>query len=324
MIVKKILTRGLNFFRDSFAAECFVFWKKLRKYNASVNTDEDREKMEYTLLRENHVIEKGMSMRFPKIGFGQEKVTVLCLRLMKYKRMYFSVNPNFLIYPLSTIKKYIDYTKNNGIAISEIEKMYNELTDGLMHVEVSSGIETVTRNELTKPFDSFEVFVKARHSIRYFKREVPSQELIEKALFIAQRTPSACNRQGWKVHVFEKEKCQELWKWQGGARGFEDEPTMAFLVTANMKAFLHYEPFQSYVDGGMYAMSLIYALHSVGLGTIPLSCGFHYHKLRELINKFNIPQNEVPIEIIACGMLEDKFNIAVSTRKNISDTTIYH
>ena len=164
----------------------------------------------------------------------------------------------------------------------------------------------------------------SRHSVRYFSKTIPSKEILDDALTIAQHTPSACNRQGWKVHLFMGEKCTELLKWQGGARGFEEEPTGAFLITANMRAFLHHEPFQAYVDGGMYAMSLLYALHYKGLGTIPLSCGFHWSKLKKLHKCFEIPANEVPVEIVAFGELLDDFKIAVSKRKKINFTVVQH
>ena len=324
MIFSRIKRKIISFFRDSFFAESILFWFSLCKHNASVKTTACREKMEYTLLRENHVIEKGMSMRNPKIGFGQKKVLDLCKKLLKYKKIYSSENPKFLDYPVSTIKRYIEYTKATGTAIPEIESVWIKLSDDGHYEKIQSGIETVSKNDITKDFSSFADFVKARHSIRYFSRVIPDQNIIDEALKIAQQTPSACNRQGWKVHVFKKDACKKILEWQGGARGFEEEPTVVFLVTANLRAFLHYEPFQAYVDGGMYAMSLIYALHSVGLGTIPLSCGFHHSKLKSLHNLFDIPQNEVPIEIIACGTLEDKFNIAVSKRKSITETTVMH
>ena len=47
---------------------------------------------------------------------------------------------------------------------------------------------------------------------------------------------------------------------------------------------IFYEVHQAYVDGGLYAMNLINALHSLGIGTIPLSVAFGYDKLD---NKFD-------------------------------------
>ena len=110
---------------------------------------------------------------------------------------------------------------------------------------------------------------------------------------------------------------------QGGCRGFESEIRNSILVTANLKAFLSYEIHQAYVDGGLYAMNLINALHSLGLGTIPLSCAFDCDKLK-LLSQFNIPEYEVPIVIIGIGHLYEKFNVAVSERKEISKTNTFH
>ena len=97
----------------------------------------------------------------------------------------------------------------------------------------------------------------------------------------------------------------------------------SILVTANLKAFLYYEIHQAYIDGGLYAMNLINALHSLGLGTIPLSCGFTHDKLKGLAD-FDIPKNEVPIVIIGVGNLLENFNVAISKRKNINLTNKFH
>ena len=43
----------------TFMVEAYHFFKVTMKYNASVNTDNDIEKMQYTMLRENHTIERG-------------------------------------------------------------------------------------------------------------------------------------------------------------------------------------------------------------------------------------------------------------------------
>lgn len=107
--------------------------------------------------------------------------------------------------------------------------------------------------------------------------------------------------------------------WQGGARGFESDIPCCILVTANLKAFLSGEVFQAYIDGGLYAQNLINALHYLGLGCIPLSCGFHSRKLEELY-KFGMAENEVPIVLIGCGTLPAKIKYAVSHRQDITKT----
>lgn len=310
----------------TFFKEAIRFYKLTSKYNASIGTNSDIEKFQYTILRENHVLEKGMSMRNPRKGFGQEKVNAIIKKCEMYNTLFGSKDIAFLSYPLGTIKAYIEYTKKTGVEIQEIEKEYQKLTDKIHHIQIEqfAGIEEVSRNEiLTKCDAGFKALLLSRHSIRYFSGEPVTQDVITEALEMAQRTPSACNRQGWKTHVFQGDKSVRLMKWQGGCHGFEEELTQSMLVTANLKAFMSYEVHQAYVDGGLYAMNLINAFHSLGIGGIPLSCGFGQDKLKKL-SSFDIPENEVPILIFAFGNLPEHFKIAVSTRKSLSRTNIFH
>lgn len=312
--------------QKNYLNEAYSFWKLTVKYNASNHTDDDIQKMQYTLSRETHTIEKGMSMRNPRKGFGQQKVTNLIIRLRKYVKLYMNEDSAFLDYPLSTIQTYIDYTLSTGIDIPDIQNNFSFLLQeaGKTNVCGKAGVEKITKNSiLDKCNKDFESLLYSRHSIRYFSDTPVGDDVINKALELAQRTPSACNRQGWLTHVFRAPKSIDLVKWQGGSRGFEDEIKCAILVTANLKAFLNHEVHQAYIDGGLYAMNLINALHSLGVGTIPLSCGFMEKQISQL-SKFDIPENEVPIVIIGVGNYLDCFNVAVSERKDISITNTYH
>ena len=313
----------------SLLIELLSYGKRLFRYNASIRTDLDIAKMQYTILRENHVIEKGMSMRAPRKGFGQEKVSKLLSRLQTYYLNYGHIDKGFLIYPLSTIKEYISYTNKNGTEIHHIEKKYHNTLKICIITEdelnISSGIQTITKEEIiTQSHKSFKDLVQSRHSIRYYLPTPPKKEDIEEALKIAQQTPSACNRQSWRTHVFMNQDSTSLLEQQGGANGFESEILCTILVTADMKAFLSYEPMQCYVDGGLYSMNLINALHSLGYGTIPLSCGFQQKKLDNIAKNFGIPDNEAMICMIGVGVLHDTLNIAVSHRKDITLTNTYH
>lgn len=301
--------------------DTYWFLIKNLKHNASIKTDESLYKMQYTILRENHIIEKGMSMKNPKDGFGIEKVINLLNRLNKYYITYYNEHDDFLEYPLSTIEEYIEYThKNSNQDISIIENLFKSLKSQIKpYSPIKAGIKNVTRTEIECAAQmDFASLLYSRHSIRYFTSE-PTKEELEKALRLASRTPSACNRQGWKTYIFNKNKCQEILHWQGGARGFEKDIPCCIIITASLNAFLEYEIFQAYIDGGMYAQNLINSLHFVGVGSIPLSCGFHANKLKQL-TQWGIPEYEIPIIIIGCGKPSEQFKVAISTRKDISKT----
>lgn len=309
--------------------ESLSYWRKACKYNASVCTDADMKKMQFTLLRENHVIEKGMSMPNPRRGFGQEKVLALTERLGLYYKMYGTADADFLHYPLATVKEYIAYTKRNGVEIPRIEQNFEKLLalTGIRkeNLCIPAGIVYKSRDDIQDAAGgNYHDLMYSRHSIRSFRKEIPSREVLDEALSLASRTPSACNRQAWHTHVYKGEACHRLLEMQGGCGGFSSEIHCAIVVTADMKAFLQYEPFQCYVDGGLYAMNLINALHSLGLGTIPLSCGFYESKLVRIQRTFGIPENEVMVVIVGTGYMYDSVKIAESKRKDISVTNVYH
>ncbi len=308
-----------------FFVEAKTFFFLLIKHNASIGTSKNINKIQYVLLRENHVIEKGMSMKNPRKGFGQVKVLSLLDRLDLYYEIY--NDKFFLEHPLSTVKSYIEFIQEQNVKISHIEKKYEDLCRKTKSLDIHSmtGIKNVSKLNIWKSSKlNFMDFVKSRHSIRYFSKEIPDLKLINEALIMAQKTPSACNRQAWYTHIYSSKKTTDLLKWQGGANGFEQDIPLSILVTANLNAFLSYEPYQAHVDGGLYAMTLIYALHSLGLGTIPFSTGKQSKKIHDLHVEFNIDENEVPILIIGVGCLLDSFNVAVSQRKPIDQTTFYN
>ncbi len=136
---------------------------------------------------------------------------------------------------------------------------------------------------------------------------------------LQKKTPSACNRQPWRIHVFrDKVIKKELLDWQGN-RGFTDNIDTAIVVTCSLNAFFIYELHQAYVDGGLYAMTLMLALHSLGLGTIPLTLGLMSSELNILHEKFGIKEDQIPILIIGVGCLKESFEVAISERKEIKE-----
>ncbi len=315
--------------RAQFLLEVCDYWRHLCRYNASIATDRDILKMQYTLLRENHIIEKGMSMRNTRRGFGQQKVAALVERLRRYNLLYGAVDKDFLFYPLSTIKSYIAYQRRDGIVVPAVESAFFQLCReaNIIPTELSApaGVQLMTADHLFKEaLGDFSSLLYSRHSLRYFQQQLPSKDLLNKALTLASRTPSACNRQAWHTHIFFGDDAHELLRMQGGCNGFCEDIHCCIVVTADMKGFLAHEPFQCFIDGGLYAQNLINALHYVGLGSIPLSCGFMSDHLQDIKSRFHIPDNEVMIVIIGTGIMTDEIKVAISTRRPVTATNKYH
>jgi len=321
-IIKQLRHLGGRLYNGfTWAKWLFHEFKLLMSNLGSSDNEKSKEKFKARLMITGHVIEKGMSLKDVRTGFGEDKVFDLLSNLQKYYALYADVH--FATYILAIIKEYIDFNKTRGHLNSEIISKYEKLNI-LIKPDLSAfkgGVKNVTRKQIyDKALIDFEGFVNMRFSIRNFSDEPVNIELVKKAIKIAGKTPSACNRQPWKVHLFvSKESINKILDYQTGARQFKEQIGCSILITCSYNSFFGGEYHQPYVNGGLYAMTLIYALHSLGLGTIPLNMGFVYKKLTQLSEFIDIKNDEVPILLIGVGNLPDQLNVACSERFNYQD-----
>lgn len=265
------------------------------KFNASMGTWSDPVKMQFCISRQAHTLEKGKSLRQSREGFGKGKAALLEQEISRYRRLY-GASPEVE-------------------AAASILEAWRSDQDSLIVPLKAQTIKNAAKGD-------FDTLTSSRHSIRMFSSTGIKRSEVEEALEIASRTPSACNRQAWHSHIYSGQEAQDILKWQEGAKGFEKEIPMIIVVTCDLRGFLSYEVHQAWIDGGLYAMNLLNALHYKGFGTIPLSCGFHYRKLKEL-HRHGITDSQIPIMIIGFGNMEDCC-AAVSGRKDIGQTNTWH
>src|SRR5690606_29484087 len=118
-----------------------------------------------------------------------------------------------------------------------------------------------------------------------------------------------------RVYVYRNEKQKkDLLKWQGN-KGFTENIDTVIIVACSLNSFFINEKHQAYIDGGLYSMTLLYALHSMGLGTIPMTLAMMNSERKVLYKDFGLKKDEVPIVMIGVGALKDKFPVAISERK---------
>lgn len=296
----------------------------LIRYNGSFETNNDAVKLENKIRVSAHGIEKGFSYRSPKPAFGIDKILGL-LTMLEYYRTLPEASETFFKDCLSTVKFYIDTYKDNE-KIEQIAKRYETLAESVSGcIEAKDATLNINKDDVDAILNSinYKEFVASRHSYRFYANTPVDKELLKKALEIAEHTPTACNRQAQKVYVFtgkEKDKLLNI----GPSRGFVTEVDTAILITVDMRAYFSEEFYQCYVDGGLYAMNLINAIHSTGLGCIPLTASmFAVNHRKELCERFNIPENEAPIITIGIGNREDSAQVNASYRKSYTEYTIF-
>src|SRR5699024_12781328 len=163
-----------------------------------------------------------------------------------------------------------------------------------------------------------------RYSIRDFGEKVIDDEDIYDAIQIATKTPSVCNRQAYKVYQIKNTtKLEKVYELQGGLTTNGDNLQQFLLVTCN-REFMNgpHERNQTYMDGAMYLMSLIYALTYKQIATCTLNTNFTLEKEKAMRDLLDVSYSEDLIAFVAIGSFAEETKYAKSPRDSWEDITV--
>lgn len=199
------LKKKIKFIIDRFSM-IYEFWCdycNYRRWNYNNPKVVTRAAQESKMLRQTHMIEKGMSLSEPRKGFGQQKIAVLFEMMDQYLKMGYPSDGMPFQDAIIVLNAYVDMQKGLGYenaAMVEKLKTYDTYRiDGL-----TAGIKYDTRANLMSNIDKpFPEFFYSRHSMRQFESKSINIEDVEKAIKIAQKAPTACNRQASKVYLYK-------------------------------------------------------------------------------------------------------------------------
>jgi len=307
------------------ASYMYDFWRYYR-FSSSVFRGNSEEKLRALITAQYHSIEKGLSLRDPRPGFGSDAIKELTEHITLYLKRYGPAK--HLSVPLNVLRCYIDYNHTHGIentelkqCLTEFEQVYRKIL-GLL--PPGGGLRKLTREEVMHATQGVGAdFFMKRYSIRQFSDEDVPMELIEEAVRRAQKTPAVCNRQSGRVWVVSgSDNVKRILDIQKGTRGFGQSVNKVLVITSDLCNFQSYERYQSWVDGGLFAMSLVYALHSLGLGTCCLNWSVEYARDILLKRFLKMSQSETIIMLLAVGMLPQELMVAESCRKPLSEVLV--
>jgi nitroreductase len=299
----------------------YDFFRFLRG-SGIVDVRQNKETMEGHILRISHALEKGMALPEPRIGYGVSKASELIDFLTDYHQLYGS--GRVFEIGVESIEALIEFHKDQSAPNDELISKYAGFTsscDYKHHVgERKAGKRLVRKSDIESvlPVDP-EGFFMSRSSVRQYSEEPVSMSLIERAVLIANKTPSVCNRQSCRVRIYTgRQAVKDVLSYQDGNKGFGESASAVLVVSSDMGAFYKSgERYQGYVDGGLFAMSLVYAFHSLGIGTCMLNWSQGYRSDKRFRDAAGIPDNELVVVMIAVGNIKDEYWVSESPRKDL-------
>ena len=139
-----------------------------------------------------------------------------------------------------------------------------------------------------------------RRSIRKFKADEVSDDLIEELLHAAMCAPSACNKQPWEFYVItNKDKIKEL---KGASMFTKYDSPLAIVVCGNLSKALPVQLAPYWIqDCSAATQNILLRVTDLGLGAV--WCGVHPQKrVEDRVRKFlNLDEKIIPLNIIFIG-----------------------
>ena len=270
-----------------------------------------------------HSIEKGLALPSPRTAFGESKIRMLMSELSVLRTDILQYQETRVA--IAALSSYAEFNRSSGTPVHYVESFLSECRfkeSELLESRPCGGVLNTSREEVlaNSQIDLAEFF-ESRYSIRQFSDVPIDIELMREAVRMAQKTPSVCNRQSARVYVFDNRSVgSAVRECQNGNRGFGHLADKIVVVTSDLQSFLSVgERNQCWIDGGMFAMSLIYSLHSLGLGTCCLNWAVEKDADMKLRSVAGIPPSENVIMLIAVGHLPERFTVARSMRKPLEE-----
>ena len=268
------------------------------------------------LVFSSHSLEKSLSNDNFEVGHGMMVVRMLVERLQIYNSKGFDTSHLGYINTISVLRAF--YDKHKGTKYQK--QLEDDLADILPEVKKCQskigGADVIPisqkENNYTK---NFRQLSEDRFAIRKYADKPVSKNDVKEAIEIALKTPSACNRQPVRVYeIYDKQIIARVLEVQGGIDAYETPPVLLLLTADDNNYVGINERNQGFIDGGLFAMSILYALEHEGLAACPLHAMFEEYRDKTIRGMLGIPGNEKLITFISVGHFTEENHVCKSFR----------
>ncbi len=321
-IIKKLLgannIQRINFFRKKRALKKnFSADYKLYKKHSSVFKKDAYNKIESEITLRYHSIEKGFLHSPIRYRFAKKRVEEL-LDYLKFNEVDSHINEVQIQSAILNLCAYYELHYENKIKISDYftKEDYEELKKKLI-----TDLQPVKHHTSSDYFkyrqSDFNQFSLSRCSVREYSGEKISIDVFNKVVELANHAPTVCNRQGISVILVDKkEKLDEILLIQGGLKGYSDNLSQLIVLTSDRNYFYSIgERYQLYIDGGIYLMNLLYALHYYEIAACPAHWGMPVEADAKVQKIIGLKESEKIICLIAVGKPVGNFKTTLSLRR---------
>jgi nitroreductase len=283
------------------------------------------------LFFQYHKLEKGLSMPGPKRFFGYDPASATMNLLERWRAQGLPTQSRVYRGAVATLQA---YRERLDITPPARGALLLQRLDSVLAAHGVADADVLTPQPLQAlqqaaglNVGQLGTLLHARRSVRAFnpERQVP-RELLTKAVELAQLSPSACNRQPWRVHAYEgRERIDALLRHQDGNRGFGHTAPLLLIICSDARCFFDAsERHEPYVDGGLFAMSLTLALQAQGLSSCCLNWCVENAQDHAAHILGGLDPAERIVMFMVVGYAADEAVVPRSPRRPLEDVLTFH
>ncbi|WP_299449845.1 nitroreductase family protein [uncultured Serinicoccus sp.] len=297
--------------------------------HAALSTfDRDLPRVTSRIMYNVHALEKGLARNHDlRPGFGRKALTHLNDAMLLYRASGYDLAAFPYQEGLGVLRRYADLHERLGHDVDFLPAVVDPTHFSAENAgSTTAGTIEVRRDQKQRNTSkNFAELALGRTSIREFSGDAIDQTKVEDAIRVALKSPSVCNRQGWRVHwLSDKTTMKEVLAHQRGF-GYREMPEVLMCVTVSNSTFISpVERNQGFVDGGLFAMSILYGLEYQGLAAVPLNACLYSGAQKAIRSIVPIPEAEVIVMFIAVGDFPESSQAPASSRKPLESVVVRH
>jgi len=163
---------------------------------------------------------------------------------------------------------------------------------------------------------AFHSLAMRRRSVRFYDGRPVPRSALDRAIATASLSPSACNRQPFEFKIFDgHENTEKISSLAGGTAGFSHQIPCLIVIVGRLRAFSYARDRHAiYVDGGLAAMSLMFALETLGLASCPINWPDVRSRELEMATALKLSADERVVMLISVGYAQGGTKVASSKK----------
>ena len=292
------------------------------------------EQLRGTMVYYIHRIEKGLSHRRFRAGFGRSAFGELRSVMDEWRERDYPVDDVTYIAARQVVRAYVRKHRALEKPIPEFVGVW--FADEVASVDIESveqaekadvagnaGVKTVrAADKRDNASLDYAALFAGRSSVREYAETPVDMGTVRKAVSMSMKTPSVCNRQAYRVLLISNPKfIEQALALQGGWRGYDAPPVLA-LISVDVRGFVSVvERNEPYIDGGLFAMAFLTALECESLAACPLNTMMREKQEHEIRKLLGVPDYETLIAFVAIGNFPESIESPVSFRYDASVIT---